>query len=123
MQLTKITIATTNTDEMVAFYNSVFHANLREVHAHGTITFVGRIAGIDLVLCPESALGVQATQNRQQFKFMISNIVPLSERIADAGGLLESSTAHPHDGSRWIAVRDPDGNFIEFEQPSAAKIG
>ncbi len=123
MQLAKITITTTHTTAMVDFYNTVFSANLRPLDGFATLMYEGRIAGIPLLLCPQEILGLAAEPNRQQFKFMIANRDALTERVSAAGGQVERLHDDPHDGGRYAWVRDPDGNTIEFEQPSPAKIG
>lgn len=122
MQLSKITIATINTTAMVAFYNDVFSADLQSFRAFGTTLYRGRIAGLDLMLCPNDVVGIQAEKNRQQFRFTVLNLESVAKRIVANGGSLDSDIQRSDDGSFYVAGRDPDGNTIEFEQPSAARI-
>jgi predicted enzyme related to lactoylglutathione lyase len=119
MQLAKITIVTTNTPAMIQFYNAVFSAGLQSTAAFGTEVYRGRIAGMDFMLCPNAVVGIQAQKNRQQLRFRVPNLETLAERIVRYGGSLSTSIEMESDGSLYVAGRDPDGNTIEFVQPSA----
>lgn len=122
MLLTRITIATTHTEAMVEFYNAVFDANMQAFTALGTTLYRGNIAGIDVMFCPNEVVGIQAQKNRQQFRFAVSHIQSIAKRIRTWGGNLDEEVTVHDDGSMYLAGRDPDGNTIEFEQPSAARI-
>lgn len=122
MQLSKITIATTKTLEMVEFYNAVFFADLQSASAFGTTIYRGKVAGLEFMLCPNTVVGVQAQKNRQQFRFQVPNIDAVVRRIVEHGGAVIGHIEEDSDGTRYIAGRDPDGNTIEFEQPSAARV-
>lgn len=122
MQLSKITIVTTNTAAMVQFYDAVFSAGLQSSRAFGAEVYRGRIAGLDFMLCPNDVVGVDAKKNRQQFRFRVPNIEQVAGKILAHGGSLLGTIEADSDGSFYVAGRDPDGNTIEFEQPCAERM-
>lgn len=116
MKLVGLTIAANNMQEMVRFYNAVFDARLKPtVHIGADDFYGGAIAGIDLALCPNRIAGVIAEQNRQQFRFDVSDI----EAVMAAGLANHGSEINPIDeykGAKVASLADPDGNTIEFVQ-------
>lgn len=112
MKLTGITIAITNMDSMVAFYNAVFNAQLTP---QGPF-YSGKLADFDLLMCPNQFAGVEAKQNRQQFKFMVDDVQAIIDSGVRAGGQ-QIDTVQEANNLRVGSLRDPDGNSIEFYQP------
>ena len=114
MRLIGLTIAAVNMKKMVRFYNAVFDAGLKEtVHIGDQQFFGGKLAGLELALCPNSIAGVVAEQNRQQFRFDVSDI----ESVIEKGLTNHGSEINPIDeykGARVASMADPDGNTIEF---------
>jgi catechol 2,3-dioxygenase-like lactoylglutathione lyase family enzyme len=108
MQITRITIAVTHIEDMVAFYNEVCHAHL----VPQLPFYRGELAGIDLLFCPNEIAGVDAKQNRQQFRFEVDDIHTVLEAVRQNGG--EILNEGIENGVRLVGVRDPDGNTIEF---------
>lgn len=101
---------------MVDFYQSVFQAEFQPVEAYGAMLFRGKIAGLDVLLCPQEVAGIHADQNRFQLKFEVPDIHhTINLALTNGGSLLNAPVEN--DGSKAAAVRDPDGNSIEFEQP------
>ena len=102
---------------MVAFYNAVFDADLRPSFRIGDSQFYrGSISGMDLALCPNAIAGVDAAQNRQQFRFQVEDI----EAVMAAGIAAHGSEINPvdeYEGAKVASLADPDGNTIEFMQP------
>lgn len=112
--LDHITLASTHTAAMVAFYNSVFDASLVPIAAHGSTLYRGSLAGIALLLCPNEIAGVQAEQNRHQLRFRVSDLAQVLERVQAAGGTVDADQGDTQ--TARAAVRDPDGNTLEFVQ-------
>ena len=114
MRLIGLTIAAVNMEKMVRFYNVVFGAGLKEtVHIGDQQFFGGKLAGLEVVLCPNAIAGVDAEQNRQQFRFAVSDI----EKVMETGLANHGSEINPVDeykGAKVASMADPDGNTIEF---------
>jgi predicted enzyme related to lactoylglutathione lyase len=111
IKLMRVTLAITDMPAMVTFYNHVLDAHLEPVT--DTPFYRGAIAGIDVLFCPNAIAGVDAQQNRQQFRFLVNNLGERLERITHYGGQI-LQTQIEQDGSRLIGVRDPDGNTLEL---------
>lgn len=112
MQIELITLAITNMPEMIAFYNNVFDAGLMPV---GNSPFYrGTFAGVDLLFCPNDIAGVEAKQNRHQFRVSVADLEAFSARLIAAGGevLNEGSSGE----RKILGVRDIDGNTYELIQ-------
>ncbi len=114
MKITGLTIAAVNMKRMVAFYNAVFDANLKEtVHIGAEQFYGGRMAGFELTLCPNAIAGVVAEQNRQQFRFEVYDIYAVMARgLANHGS--EINPVDEYKGAKVGSLADPDGNTIEF---------
>lgn len=112
--LDHMTLATTHTAAMVAFYNSVFDANLVPVAAYGSTLYKGALAGIALLFCPNEIAGVQAEQNRHQLRFTVPDLEQVLASVRAAGGSVDADQSGDQTGR--AVVRDPDGNTIEFVQ-------
>jgi len=110
MQLVKITIAVTNMQPMVEFYNAVCEANLKPVTAYGMTLYSGKLGGADVLMCPNEIAGVEAKQNRKQLTFAVPDVEQIAVRAVAAGGSIVNRDASA------IGVSDPDGNTIEFVQ-------
>ena len=114
MRLIGLTIAAVNTQKMVRFYNAVFDAGLKEtVHIGDQQFFGGKLAGLELVLCPNAIAGVVAEQNRQQFRFEVDDIeAVMAKGLANHGS--EINPIDEYKGAKVASMADPDGNTIEF---------
>ena len=114
MRLAGLTIAVTHMDQMVQFYDAVFDAHLQPtVHIGDQQFYGGRINDIELTFCPNSIAGVNAEQNRQQFRFIVDDI----ETVINRGRANHGSEINPIDeykGAKVASLADPDGNTIEF---------
>lgn len=116
--LNRVTLATRNMAAMVQFYNKVFGADLVPVPQYGATTpafHQGNLAGIDLVLCPNETARVKATKNRQQLRFLVTDLEATMQLVKSAGGKIIGKVSEHHD-EKVAAVHDPDGNYIEFTQ-------
>lgn len=109
--LVRVTLATTNTESMVRFYNEVFDATLQPVPAFGTTLYRGSLAGTELQICSNEIAGVDARQNRHQFHYVVVDIEAIRKRVLASGGTLDNpGETEPTS----LTVRDPDGNSIVF---------
>jgi len=110
-----ITLAATNVDEMVAFYNTTLGTNLKEMEPMPSF-YMGKLAGHGLIVCPNEVAAVVAEQNRQQFCFEVTDIEKVFEAGKQNGG--EAMTADFEKSDLEIRgwLKDPDGNTLEFVQ-------
>ena len=114
LKLTRISMAVTNMDGMVAFYNGVLDANLTAVPAFGDMGFYsGSLLGIDLLMVPNAIADVHAQQNRQQLRIEVSNFDEIAQKVVKHGGGLQDDIQITPEG-KLATVVDPDGNTIEF---------
>ncbi len=116
IRLIGLTIATKEMRQMVQFYNAVFDADLQITAQISNQPFYsGKLAGIDLMLCPNSIAGIRAEQNRQQFRFIVRDIEAVIQRgLANHGS--EINPIDDYAGAKVASLADPDGNTIEFVQ-------
>jgi predicted enzyme related to lactoylglutathione lyase len=116
MELDRITIAITQMDAMVAFYNGLFDAGLQPLEPMNGFQFYGgKLAGIDLLFCPNEIAGVVAEQNRHQFRFVVDDVDALRLKASQlGGGMLDDGRVTTT--SKSGSVSDPEGNTIEFIQ-------
>lgn len=114
-QLVHMTLATNNMPAMTNFYDAVFNAELQTQARFGTTLYEGRLGDLRLVLCPNEIAGVKAEQNRHQLRFGVKDIAA-TMRLALANGATLLNEVVEQDGVQLAAVRDPDGNSIEFMQ-------
>lgn len=116
MEIDRITIAITKMDAMVAFYNGLFDAGLQPLEPMNGFQFYrGKLAGIDLLFCPNEIAEVVAERNRHQFRFVVNDVDALRLKAVQLGGSTlddESVTPTTKSGS----VSDPEGNTIELMQ-------
>lgn len=114
MEFVGLTIAASNMDKMVGFYNAVFDARLKAtVHIGDEQFYAGRLCGMKLTLCPNMIAGVIAEQNRQQFRFQVADIkAVMAKGVANHGG--EINPIEEYKGAKVASLADPDGNTIEF---------
>lgn len=112
----QITLATTNTEKMVTFYNSVLEANLNPFEPFPGATFYsGNFAGIPLTVCPNTVADVDAKQNRQQFRLNVDNVRDTFNHALANGGT-ELTSVEEQGDLLICSVYDPDGNSIVFTQ-------
>jgi predicted enzyme related to lactoylglutathione lyase len=104
----QVTLAVDDTAAMVRFYNAVFAAGLEPVAAYGTTLYRGALAGLPLMLCPNTLAGVDARQSRHQHTYRVPDVAATVERALAVGGTLHEATEHSS------VVLDPDGNSIVF---------
>ena len=116
MKLKGLTIAAIDMAKMLRFYNAVFDAQLKKtVHIGAAQFYGGRMAGMELTLCPNAIANVIAQQNRQQFRFEVADIeAVMAKGLANHGS--EINPIDEYKGAKVASLADPDGNTIEFVQ-------
>lgn len=115
---TQITLATTETNAMVDFYNAVFAMNLQPVDVYGTTLYRADLQGVRFVLCPNSLAGVEAQKSRHQFTYTVTNLTDTTARALAAGGTLYEQL--PVDATPTsTTLLDPDGNSVVFLQAAS----
>jgi predicted enzyme related to lactoylglutathione lyase len=114
MRLIGLTIAASELERMVEFYNAVFDARLQPtVHIGDQQFYGGKLNDLEFVLCPNSIAGVVAEQNRQQFRFAVDDLEAVMHRgLANHGR--EINPIDEYKGAKVASMADPDGNTIEF---------
>lgn len=116
IRMDRITLAVEHIPEMVTFYNAVFNARLIPIGASADAPFHrGKLAGTELLFCPNSIARVDARQNRHQLRFVVDDLERVLAQAAAAGGLTRYDI-HANAQMQSAAVEDPDGNTIEFIQ-------
>jgi predicted enzyme related to lactoylglutathione lyase len=119
LTITRITLVANNLPAMLKFYNTVFETKLEPTAAFGAgapALYQGRLAGVNLLLCPNEIAKVKAEQNRHQLRLSVSDLAETLKRVRNAGGTVDGQITEAA-GERLVAVRDPDGNTIELTQP------
>lgn len=109
MHLHRITIAVTNMEAMVNFYNQVFASNLAE--AGSPLFYNGTLAGFKLFFCSNTIPQIKADKNREQFHFIVENLEATLQKVTENGGQIMEG-ANQEDSMKAIGIIDPDGNTI-----------
>ena len=116
IELGSITLVAENMSAMLRFYNTVFDASFQpsEILA-GHQTYLGTVAGIRTVLCPNALVQIEAKRNRHQLHFVVSDIhAVVAEALANGGTILEE--IREVQSKRMGAIYDPDQNSMVFIQ-------
>ena len=113
IQLTNMTLATTRTEEMVRFYDTLFDTQFQAKEIQGATFYNGTLAGVPVLICPNEIARVEAEQSRHQLTLRVADLMSLLGQVESVGGRIES----PMTESMTEAIlRDPDGNTIEVMQ-------
>ena len=115
MKISQVTLAVTNSKEMVNFYRNVFNAQFNEFDAMGEKMYSGNISGLNLLLCPNTIAGVDAKQSRHQFDYDTEDLDVVVKSALDSGGSVMGDIAE-NDKQRYATIIDPDGNTMNFYQ-------
>ena len=113
IQLTKMTLATTRTEEMVTFYDTLFDTQFQTQEIQGVTFYNGTLAGIPILICPNEVARVEAEQSRHQLVLQVADLMSLLGQVEAAGGRIETPMT---ESMTEAIVRDPDGNTIEVVQ-------
>lgn len=116
LRMDRITLAVERIPEMVMFYNAVFNARLVPIGSSADVPFHrGKLAGTELLFCPNSIAQVDARHNRHQLRFVVDDLEAIIAQVTAAGGV-SCDDIHANAQMKSAAVEDPDGNTIEFIQ-------
>ena len=108
VQIARITLAAEDVDRIVAFYDAVLSTGLKK-SGDGPF-WRGTLAGIPLVICPNSIAEVDARQNRHQLRLAVADPGALLAAAAASGG----EVIQQWDESSGLgAFRDPEGNSYD----------
>jgi predicted enzyme related to lactoylglutathione lyase len=114
-QLDRLTFAVTNTENMVAFYQSVFNMRFKRVDGPGAYLYEGKLFGINYLLVPNEVAGVRAEQSRYQIEVKVPDVDAVVKRAVWVGGTIKGGV-RDSDSRRTATIIDPDGNTIIFFQ-------
>ena len=106
VELVELSLAATDVQAMVRFYDTLFDAGLQPSEAFGTTFHRGALHGVAFVLAPNDLAGVEARQNRHQFVYAVTDLSAFLARVTEAGGTVRDSTG------TVATVLDPDGNTL-----------
>ena len=111
--LGRMAIITIDMPRMVAFYHSVFDANLTPV-SHGDFTFYeGRMGNLGVTLAPNAMLGIRSENSRHQLSFVVPNLeTALAQALQTGARQMEEISVD--DNEYYCGILDPDGNSIEL---------
>lgn len=110
-EINRIIFAVNDIEKMVQFYNTALDANLMQIG--DTPFYIGKLADIELLMCPGNIAGVRAEQNRHQFRILVQNIEQIMTAVQNAGGEQINDIQTEND-ARLCSIRDPEGNTMEF---------
>lgn len=116
IELSSITMVTEDMTAMLRFYNKVFAADFQpsEILA-GHQTYVGKLAGLRTIFCPNALVGIEAKRNRHQFHYIVDDVQGIMAiALANGGSILQEQQVI--NGKELAAVYDPDQNSIVFTQ-------
>ena len=116
ISIDNVTLCATNMNEMVVFYSAVLDAKLEQFEPFPNfISFRGKLGILDFQIVSNEIAQVQASQNRQQFQFIVDDVTMTIETALANGGTLIDEAAE-RGGRMSGAVYDPDGNSMVFVQ-------
>ncbi len=112
-----ITLATYNHDEMRDFYQSVFSIHFRSEKSEGYVLYTGKLGEVDLQLCPAELAGNNTEQNRHQLTIAVNNLNETIRRVNRHSGQTTSDVAM-YEGKLMVSITDPDDNSLVLIQKS-----
>lgn len=113
--IAKMTIAATNMEQMVNFYQNAFDTEMQSFEAMGETFYSGLLFGMNVVFCPNKLAEVNAEQNRQQFDVLVADIDTVLETAKENGGSVKEQP-QVSGNLKYASVLDPDGNSIVLLQ-------
>ena len=89
ISIDNVTLCATNMNEMVVFYSAVLDAKLEQFEPFPNfISFRGKLGILDFQIVSNEIAQVQASQNRQQFQFIVDDVTMTIETALANGGTL-----------------------------------
>lgn len=114
-QIPGLTVAVTNMEEMVSFYENVFDMEFQAISKYNSTLYEGNWGGFDMLFCPAEIAQNTATQNRHQFNVSVKHLQDFVHRVKEHGGTLMSDITE-QDGLLSVGIYDPDGNSLVVNQ-------
>jgi predicted enzyme related to lactoylglutathione lyase len=116
IEVGSVTMVVENMSAMLRFYNAVFGAEFQpSAILAGQQTYLGKIAGIKTIFCPNAVVGIDAKRNRHQFDYLVPDVrAVMATALANGGSMLQE--AQESNGKLLGAVYDPDQNSMVFLQ-------
>ncbi len=111
----QITIAVTNVNQMVTFYETVFKCILKEEEINGIKLYLGELAGVKILLCPNKLAKVNAQQNRHQFHFIVTDLGEVIKDVIATRGIIKEEIISTNK-LKTVTIIDPDKNTIVFTE-------
>ena len=112
IQLERMTLAATNVDAVVNFYNIVLEAGFEGLP--DSPLYIGMLGGIEAMICPNTIAQVDANQSRIQLRLRVEDVESVLEAAKANGSSFLNDMAT--ENARIVSVRDPDSNSIELIQ-------
>ncbi|NJO83246.1 MAG: VOC family protein [Blastochloris sp.] len=111
MRIERVTLAVSDMDAMVRFYNEVFAAGLSPMA--DSAMYRGVFGGVPITFCPNDIADVRADQSRHQYRIAVDSLDDTLLKIMTHGGRIKDPVSEEQ-GERWMSVIDPDGNTLEL---------
>ena len=118
-QITGLTLAVTNMQQMLEFYEGVFQIRFTMQEMQGHQLYKTKWLGMDLLFCPAELANNTATQNRHQFDIATENIIATVELVQAHHGIMMHDIIQQGD-TKTVSVYDPDHNSMVFTETTAA---
>ena len=111
--LGSMSIATTNMQAMVKFYETVFKTHLSPQKMGRYFFYTGQVGNINVTLTPNELKGVQADHNRYHLSFVVPNLEEHLMLAKNSGGM-QTQEIDLESDEKYCEILDPDGNPIEL---------
>lgn len=110
-----LTIAISNMEQMLQFYQRVFDLKFERQDQFGTVLYSSNWDNLKLLFCPKEITGVSVNRNRQQFDIIVANLDTILQVVQQNGGSLmhEIQTTETQ---KAVGIMDPDGNSIVLKE-------
>ncbi|MEP0985498.1 VOC family protein [Ekhidna sp.] len=115
VKITRITLAVTEMEQMVKFYENVFQIHFEQVRMFDTILYRSSLGGLELLLCPASIAQNTAKQNRHQLNLEVDNLELALSKVKKFHGTKMGDSNQKH-GQIEVGIKDPDGNSMVLIQ-------
>ncbi|GAB4238141.1 MAG: hypothetical protein Tsb0034_13590 [Ekhidna sp.] len=115
IRISGMTLAVTDMQKMVDFYENVFSLTFKAVQMYGATLFEAQAGNVKVLFCPAEIAQNTATQNRHQLAFQVRNLENLLPTIKKYHGELMGDPTE-QDGVLQVGIKDPDNNSMVLKQ-------
>ena len=110
-----MTIAVTEMQKMIDFYQNVFELDFEEVDMYNAKLFKSNLDKMEVLFCPASIAQNTATQNRHQLTLEVDDLELILKRVSKHKGEIMGEKLK--NGAFFqIGIKDPDNNSILLTQ-------